>query len=316
MKMPINKLNNNRNLLITSLSTLMFAMAATPAFAQGSGPVLEIENFLSDKGNVWRIDGQEKLNVSSCRSNNSRVELSFGSWSWLGRSGGYKNLNEYPHLKITLPSNAALKISDSIIFGDSQDLGSADISLNHCSDLVFESISKYLNLNIAGSGDFTAKDIGSADIAIKGSGDVVLDDVGDLSLSISGSGDFNAETVRGVAALRVHGSGDIEIDDIRGSLNYKSQGSGDLSIDEITAETAQISVNGSGGVEIDTGDIKEMTVSTNGSGDVSYRGHAGDVEARANGSSDVYIRKTSGEVWANVNGSAGVKINGVRYHRD
>lgn len=334
-------ISNIRTACVASLSALLLCAAHTPAFAQDifqqAQPTLEIENFIgrmtitngesvsikgadggtiSDNENVWNIDGGEDIKVSSCRESNSRVEISFGSWSWLGRSGGYKNLDEYPHLKITLPSNTHLKISGSVIYGDGKDLGSADISLGHCSDLVFGDITGPLDLDISASGDLTADHVGAADIRIKGSGDVTLESVSDLEVSINGSGDFEVGAITGDAILSSRGSGDIDIDELTGVLDYQSNGSGDLSIDDIESDQVKISTNGSGDVDFGSGNIDRLKVRTNGSGDVSFRGQAGDVEARSNGSSDIYVRKASGEVRANVSGSGGVKIDGVRYKRD
>ena len=122
--------------MMTGLSVLTLSAAFTPAYAQESGAVLEIENFigrltitngervsvkgeangsLSQTDNLWHIDGGEEIEGASCRENNSRIELSIGSWSWIGRRGGYKNLNEYPHLKVTLPPHAHLKVSESCL---------------------------------------------------------------------------------------------------------------------------------------------------------------------------------------------------------
>lgn len=318
-------------------SALSYSAVLTPAFAADSAPSLEIENFIgritivngddvSIKGeaqgtvrrdkNMWYVDGEEKIKQTSCRNKGSKIELSFGNWSWRRLTGGYEDLNDYPHLKVTLPRDAHLKISESVIYGDSKDLGAADISLKHCSDLALGSIAGALDLNIASSADVKAEDVGTADISVKGSGDVSFDAIGDLNLSIIGSGDFNAESVTGRTVLKTHGSGDIEINELHGSLKYNNQGSGDLWIDDITATDVQISLHGSGDAEIMSGSIETVSVSTNGSGDVAFKGRAGDVGVRSNGSSDVYIRKSSGDVHIATNGSGSAKVNGVRYDRD
>lgn len=328
--------NSIKTLLITGLSVASFVGLSSPAFAQDTVS-FEVMNFigrmtivngdevsikgadagtLSEQGTVWRVDGGEEIKVTSCRENNSRVELSFGSWSFLGRSGGYKNLDEYPHLKVTLPDTARLTISDSVIYGDAKDLGAADITLNHCGDLVLGSIAQTLELEIKGSADLEADDVGTANIFIRGSGDVSLDEVGDFSLSINGSGDVDVSSINGAATLNTNGSGDIEIDDIDGSLEYRNQGSGDLSIDDLRASTAYISINGSGDVEIDSGGVDDISITTNGSGDVSFGGQAGDVKVRSSGSSDVFVKDASGDVRARVNGSGSVKVDGTRYKRN
>ncbi|MEP6343999.1 MAG: DUF2807 domain-containing protein [Maricaulaceae bacterium] len=322
--------------LIAGLTLVSFSSLSTTAFAQET-VTFEIENFigrltitngdevsikgadantLSEQGNVWRIDGDEEINVTSCRANNSRVELSFGSWSWLGRSGGYKNLDEYPHLKVTLPDNANLKLSDSVIYGDIADLGAADITLNYCADMVLGSVERQLKLEILGSADLQADTVGYADVTIRGSGDLSLEQVGDFTLSVNGSGDVDVETINGTALISSKGSGDIEIDDLVGNFEYRSQGSGDLSIDELRGDKAYISVNGSGDVEIDAGDVVDLSIKTNGSGGVDYGGRSDNVFARSNGSSDIYVKTARAEVTASANGSGSVKVDGVRYERD
>ena len=322
----------------SSLSTAAIAQdRVTSAVATSEVITFEIENFigrmtikngegfsikgadantLSEKGNVWRIDGREEVKVTSCRESNSRVELSFGSWNWLSRSGGYKNLDEYPHLKVTLPDTARLKISKSVIYGDTKDLGAADITLNHCGDLVLGSVAETLDVEIKSSADVHADNVGTANVSIHGSGDVSLNEVGDFSLSINGSGDVDVSSINGTAILNTNGSGDIEIDDINGSLEYRSQGSGDISIDDLQASNAYISTNGSGDVEIDSGDVIDLSVKTSGSGDVDYGGHAETVTARTSGSSDIYVKKVSGEVSVSVSGSGSVRMDGIRYERD
>ena len=328
--------NPFKTCLIVGLSLASFSSLSQTATAQDVA-TFEIENFIgrltitngetfSIKGeqsgsltqseSIWRIDGDEEINVTSCRQNNSRIELSFGSWSWFGRSGGYKNLDEYPHLKVTLPATAKLKISQSVIYGDVQDLGAADITLNHCGDMVLGSIDGQFNLEILGSADLQAGTVGRADITIRGSGDVSLDKVGDFALSVNGSGDIDVETINGTASILSNGSGDVEIDDLVGHFEYRNRGSGDLSIDDLHADKAYINVNGSGDVEIDSGDVVDLSVKTNGSGDVDYGGQADNVVARTNGSSDIYVKTANGEVIASANGSGSVKVNGVRYERD
>ena len=333
----------------------------TPAFADDNqaetfAPSLQIENFIGrmtivngetvsitgevdgtvaqDK-NSWHIDGGEVLRNSHCRKNKSRIEVSFGSWNWLGRSGGYKNLSDYPHLKITLPAHAHLKISDSIIFGDSENLGTADISLDHCSDLVLGTVTGDFTLDISGSADVKAQNIGTGDISIHGSGDVLVADVEGLDLVISGSGDFDAgyisgkttvsvngsgdvdiEHIQGGLDYRGNGSGDIDVDSLNGALDYSNHGSGDIVIDKIYANVVDVSLNGSGDAALGAGKIGRIYVSTHGSGGVTFRGDAGDVDVRTRGSSDVFVRTASGEVKANVQGSSDVKINGVRYKRN
>lgn len=273
------------------------------------------ETTVTQDGQRWAVSGDIIAKASSCRENNSRVEISLGDWSWRGRRGGYKNLNEYPHLKITLPPDAYLKISNSVIYGDVDNIGRADIDLRHCGDLVLGNISRGLDLNISGSADFTAKDIGKANVRVTGSGDVTADNIGALSLDVTGSGSFEAKSVTGSANITVQGSGSVEIDDVVGNLDYEGNGSGELSIDDIEAEELSIRINGSGDVEIDSGEIGKVSIITNGSSDVSYDGKAENLRVKASGSSDVTVKKVSGEIDVNVSRAADVRVNGVDYKR-
>jgi len=328
---------------LSSTAILMLAVltAQSPSFAQTSRsdvvPALKIENFigritvkngdimrvenakdgtLTQDGQSWVISGGEEINGVNCRARNSRVEISFGNWSWRKRSGGYKNINDYPHLKITLPKHAHLDISGSVIYGDIDDLGSAHIRMPACADITARHITGELDLGISGSGDFSAENIGTAQIRIGGSGDVILEDVGPLNLSISGSGDFDAESVDGDAAISVNGSGDIEVETITGNLEYKNNGSGDLLIDSLNGDLLDVRLNGSGDVEIDRGDVIDARINTNGSGDVDFGGTAVNADVQTSGSSDVRIKKASGEVHVDVGGSSDVYVNRTHYERD
>ncbi len=300
-------------------------------------PVLKIDNFigritvenaevmgvegakddtLKQDGLSWAILGGEEIKGVNCRARNSRIEISLGNWRWRKRSGGYKNINDYPHLKVTLPKQAHLDISSSVIYGDIDDLGSAHIHMPSCSDITARNIAGKLDLGISGSGDFSAENIGEAKIKISGSGDVVLGETGPLTLTISGSGDFNAETITGDATIRVNGSGDIEIDKITGRLEHKNNGSGDLLIDRVSGDLLNIRLNGSGDVEIDRGDVTDAQIVTHGSGDVDFGGTAVNVDVQASGSSDVRIKKATGEVSVDVSGSSDVYVNRIHYQRE
>jgi len=325
-------------LAATALSTLALTTSLSPVLAQTpEAATVEIDSFigrvtitngdevsirgeaegtLSRNGSSLVIDGKDKVEVTSCRQRNSRVELSFGDWSWRGRSGGYKNIDEYPHLKITVPEDTRLIIKDSVIYGDVETIDSAEINMPHCSDLVIGDVTGELDVNIAGSADLTAQDVGEASIKITGSGDVTVDDVGSLSLNITGSGDFEAENIAGDVIISVQGSGDVELDKLVGSLTYDSQGSGDLNIDKITQGDVLMTLQGSGDVEIDSGKVEDINITVRGSGDVSYGGSAVDADITAHGSSNVYVKKASGDVQVSISSSADVYVNGNHYERN
>lgn len=354
-----------KTLILTTATALALTpvLLSAPAHAN-DGPTLSITNFIGQvtvnkaggditvrgerdgtvntDGARTVIDGGEVLNTTNCRNVNGKVSLSIGNKNWGWRKGGYKDLDTYPHLKITIPAGTHVQIDDSIIFGQITDIGSGDINISSCSDLNVGDIAGNLNSRISGSGDLMVGDIGGAlDLSISGSGDFDSGDVGALNLSVSGSGDADigdvaknanenggltviklsgsgdveAGVIYGNADIRVSGSGDADIDGVIGDLIIESRGSGNASIDTINAPRLSVSTSGSGDIDIEGGTAGDVLATAGGSSSVQLDITAETATVKAGGSSDIRIRKTTSEPEVSVGGSADAKINGQRYTR-
>ncbi|MCF6219781.1 MAG: DUF2807 domain-containing protein [Robiginitomaculum sp.] len=352
------------------LATALFSNTAmsSPTWAKDV-PTVTIENFIGTidvrtgdydkitvtdadgapvelRGANVMIDGGETLNNTNCKKSNSSIKISVGNWRWNKRKGGYKNLEDYPHVTITAPENTHLVIDHAIIFGDVGNIGSADLRLRSCGDLEFADIGGKIDLSIsgsgdvslgtvgagdigiAGSGDFTAHDMDSLELSIAGSGDVRIADItgpvrasiagsgdaefgrvgGDLSFRSAGSGDLSVGNIGGNATLTTGGSGDMDIGRIDGDLVYTSGGSGDLDAEYVGGSKLSAKVGGSGSAEIDGGNVTDIYASVGGSGSIGYDGQTTNAELHANGSGSITIREPSGRLRKEKHGSGSIRI--------
>jgi len=292
------------------------------------------------------IDDDQTINNINCRKSNLSANISIGKWTWKKRKGGYKDLEEFPRVIITAPENTHLAIDEAIIFGDVDNIGSADIHVRSCGDLEFANIDGHLDLgiagsgdftvgnigtgdiNIAGSGDFTARGIQSVEVALAGSGDVQIGDIdgpatirsagsgdneignvgGDFSFSGAGSGDLNVENIVGDASISIAGSGDIEINRIEGSLTYSGGGSGDFDADYVGGEKFSSKSGGSGTVDINGGNVTELYIKVGGSGNVYYDGQSTNAKLYVGGSGEITIREPNGRLVKEKHGSGSIRI--------
>ena len=336
--------------LATLTATSCLALLATAVTAKDA-PTLTIENFIgtidvrtgdydkitvtdADGANVEQlkngvlIDDDQTIKNTNCRKSKASIKISVGGRNWYKRKGGYKNLNEYPQLKITAPENTHLVIDNAVIFGDVDDIGSADIQVRSCGDLEFANISGHLDLSAAGSGDFTAQNIQSVEISTAGSGNVKIDDIantvsissagsgdnnignvgGDFEYASAGSGDLQVDNIQGNTDITTAGSGDVEIDSIEGSLSYTSAGSGNFEADYVGGEKLSSKSGGSGSVEIDGGNVTELYVKIGGSGDVRYDGQSTNAELYASGSGEITVQEPSGSLCKKKRGSGSIRI--------
>ena len=264
------------------------------------------------KDNGLIIDGNEVIDSSSCKKVNGNIDISIGKKSWLKRIGGYKNLEDYPNINITVPAGAHLDIKDSVIFGTGEDFGSVDAHMKSCGALDIGIVNGPLVLNLSGSGDFSALDVGTANVRVSGSGDVELGDMQTAVLKVSGSGDISGGNITGASKITATGSGDIELESITGDLVYEGRGSSDFDVDRVDGRIS-ITVSGSGDVEIDRGEAPTFLVTSRGSSNVKYGGAADDVTVAASGSGSVKIKDATGERAVKSSGSSYVKIGSVRY---
>ena len=255
------------------------------------------------------IDGGETIKQVNCRQNKLSVDISIGNWGWKKRSGGYKNLNEYPKVKITAPATTHVIIDDSVIFGEIGTIGSADLRVRSCGDLELADVTGELDLRISGSGDVSMDNAGPAIVSVSGSGDLVGGNFASLDLSVSGAGDVEIEDVIGFADISTSGSGDVEIGEIGDGLEYRGSGSSNLDAESVTGDV-NIRTSGSGDVSIEDGQVGTLKIVSSGSSNVEFDGDAVDIEARASGSSDVYVNRPSGALQTSDSGAGDVHVDG------
>jgi len=180
------------------LKTILLGTALTTVFvvpALADNPELNIVNFVGtiniepgDKitvkgersgtmdrsGEAVTLDGGETINSVNCRNSYGKFNISINNKRWFGSMGGFKDLDEYPTLFITAPETLHLTIKKSVIFGDTGDLGSADLDLSSCGELTIGDVSGTLDLDINGSADLIGGSAGSVNIDIGGSAAQIL----------------------------------------------------------------------------------------------------------------------------------------------
>lgn len=311
-------------------SAACLALLASPAFAKNA-PVLKIENFIGtidittgnhDKITITdadgapvekaqgrvTIDGGHTIKSVNCRSKKSSVKINLGGWKYKKRRGGYKDISEYPYVKITMPNTAHLIIKNSVIFGDVETIGSGDLAIRYCGDIDFGDIKGDLNLRISGSGDVKIGDAGAADLHVSGSGDLEAGDLASADIYVSGSGDLDIGDIQGHAKIRSSGAGDIQIDSLLGGLDYEGSGSSDFEARSVRGGNLHIHSSGSGDVSIADGDVKTLEINASGASDVSYRGRAVNAEAHASGAADITINTPSGYLEKSTSGAGEVRI--------
>jgi len=319
-----------------SLGTLATAsclvLLTTPSYAS-DGPVLKIENFIgtveivtgdynkisitdADGANFSRSDNGLELNDDisirsyHCRYKKDKPMVGKGKWSWATGGTNYRNISEYPLVKITAPANTHLEIDKSIIFGAVGNIGSAHLHIGSCGDMVFGDVNGNLDLSISGSGDITLGRAGVSEISVSGAGGLIAGNLASADISVSGSGDLTLGNVAGFTDIGSSGAGDVEIGSIGGGLNIHSSGASDLEIDSVTGGDLSIRVSGSSDVTIASGSVNTLFIEASGASDVTYNGSSIDAEARASGASDIYIHNPSGHLRTSDSGAADVNVRG------
>jgi hypothetical protein len=335
-----------------ALSLPISAKADTP-------PQLVIENFIgtinwvNNSGDV-RLTQQDNAGRLDVKTNGSSLSIDggisdpdgddckgyYGSFDISlfgdkkrnsGKFGGYKDLENYPVLNISLPKDTELVVRNAIVFTEgTPDIASADLDLTHCGKINLGNVEGALLLEsrgssdvtlgdageieaeLRGSGDLEAQNIGDVTYKGRGSGDVSLQQVSNVSLITSGSGDAEIEDIMGYAKLSTSGSGDIDIGSIRGDLEYEGSGSGDLSVDDIRGDGGNIldlSTSGSGDISIGDGSIAYLSIRAAGSANVNVDGIIKDADVRASGSSDIYLDTVTGDIKQRTSGSSDIHID-------
>ncbi len=346
------KFIKTKTIVISAVSCL--ALLAGTANAK-TAPTLRIENFIgtidvttsgtgkivineadgapvSRSGENITIDAGYKINNSRCKQNRHSIKIDIGKWKLNKRGGGYKNLTEYPHMKISAPSNVNLIIEKSVIFGDVENIGSGDIHVRSCGKLNVGDVSGDMVLGISGSGDINMGDVagdlrvrisGSGDaeigdantqsgasvVRVSGSGDLLAGNLASLELEISGSGDVTAGNIANGAKIHSSGSSDIELGRIEGYLDYSGSGSSDFDADSIVGDLS-VRASGAGDITIDGGDVDTLYIKASGASNVDYDGRSKDAEAYASGAADISINRPTGNLRSHEGGAGDVHVDG------
>jgi len=320
----------NKFTSLSALAVASLAVLSTPAFAKDA-PVLKIKNFIGtveivtgdfDTINVTDADGANfsrgtnslelnddiSIRAYNCRYKKDKPMIGKGKWSWRTGGNGYRNINEFPLVKITAPANTHLDIDKSIIFGNVQTIGSAHLHIGSCGDMEFGDVNGNLDVSISGSGDIILGNAGVSDISVSGAGDLTAKNLASADISVSGSGDLMLGNIAGFTDIGSSGAGDIEIGSIGGGLGIQSSGASDIEIDSVTGGDLNIYASGSSDITIDDGSVDTLFIKASGASDITYYGSSVDAEARASGASDIYMHRPSGQLRSSDSGAADVNI--------
>lgn len=234
---------------------------------------------------------------------------------------------ELARVRITVPEGTSLVIEDSIIRGSSGDLGSLDLSADHCGSFQAGAIGGQARIALSGSMDVTTAHItGAADIETSASGDVRIGDAASLSAALSGSGDVAAGDVAGPIEASLSASGDFSAGSAT-QADVSASGSGDVTLGSVAGRlAARLSASG----DLEAGDAGVLDAVTTGSGDIgigdapggiSFRsgasgslnaGDAGGVNATLNGSGGAYLDSVNGAVRLVLSASGDIEIDAGR----
>ncbi len=211
---------------------------------------------LSMRQGVVEISGQ-KMRRRNCRERGDKIYL--GKSRFLGAFGlGRKYpLEDFPSITVTAPIGTFLEISGGQVFGESGDLGEADIQLNGC-------------------GKFSIGDV-----------------AGNLDVQVNGPGDFVSGDVGGALDALVNGVGDLVVGDVKGEVEAEVNGVGDMTIASVNGRV-YAHVNGVGDIDIEAGTATPFIARVNGVGDVSFEGHAIGVDAQVHGVGGISIGSYEG----------------------
>lgn len=319
-------------LLNTGLGlSLLAGLAITNQAFADDAPVLKIENFIgtveiitsntgkiivndADGANIIRsgsnltIDDDISIRSYNCNHKKDRAMIGKGKFRWNSSSKGYRDIREFPLVKISAPANVHLEIEGSILFGTVGDIGSGHLHIGSCGDITFGDVNGQLDLSVSGSGDVIMGSAGASDISVSGSGDLTAKNLASADIHVSGSGDLELGDIAGATDIGSSGAGDLEIGSIGGGLSVHSSGASDLEVDSVTGGDLTIRVSGSSDVTIKDGSVDTLFIKASGASDVTYGGSSVDAEARASGASDITIRQPSGHLRTSDSGAADVNI--------
>jgi len=263
---------------------------------------------ISGRSNITVDGGFEKIDGKDCKSSYGNFDIDWFGKKSEGHIGGFKDLEDYPVLNITVPSDTKLVIRNSVLFTLGEpDVREADLDLRHCGNVKLGDVENTLALdsrgsadvsagrtgqiaaNLRGSGDLEAGDTGDVMAKSHGSGDIELGNAGSIEVSLHGSGDLESEDVNGPVNLTSQGSGDVELNDVEGSLTYSSFGSGDLDVSSVTGDKLYLKSHGSGDIDVEGGNVEKLTIIMRGSATAEYDGEARTADLNTSGSGDIYV---------------------------
>ena len=147
----------------------------------------------------------------------------------------------------------------------------------------------------------------NAKVSIAGSGRIALGAIKEtLDLEVAGSGHFTAVSAA-AAQIEIAGAGEVNLGPLAGGLSAEVAGSGDIRVARVNGPV-DIEIAGSGSVAIDGGQATPFQVEIAGSGDVLFKGHAVDPNVQVFGSGDVTVGSYSGRLTQEVAGSGDFKV--------
>lgn len=314
--------------LISSAALAGLALAPA-AFAQTS---LEIEDFIGSV--TWSngplsveieenavdttVSGRSQMTVnggivnidgSDCKSSYGRFDIDWFGKRSEGHFGGFKDLEDYPVLNITMPADTKLVIRNSVLFTQGEpDIADADLELRYCGSITLGDVENTLALDSRGSADVSVGRTGQIAASLKGSGDLTGENTGDVLIKSHGSGDVELGNAASIE-ISLHGSGDLEVGDVKGSVDLSSRGSGDLQVASVTGPQAYLKSHGSGDIDIGGGAVEDLEIIVRGSADAEFSGEAKMANLSSSGSGDIYVNRVSGVAEIKSSGSGDVEID-------
>ncbi len=147
----------------------------------------------------------------------------------------------------------------------------------------------------------------SARVVVAGRGRINVGAIKEtLDLEIAGSGDFTAASAQS-AEVEIAGGGNVVIGPLAAGLNADVAGSGDIRVAQVNGPF-DAEIAGSGGIVVDGGQASSFSVSIAGSGDVLFRGHAVNPKVEIMGSGSVTVGSYSGALSQDIAGSGEFKV--------
>jgi hypothetical protein len=216
---------------------------------------------IRQNGSTTVIDGGLRMNrINGCNTVMGKTVVHV-------RGVGDVKWEDIPQVVVRVPLKAEIGAGGAV-FGSVGRTDSLELSNAGCGDWTVANVKGRFELSQAGSGDTKAGSAGSAEINIAGSGDVSTKEIGgDLEINIAGSGGVTAASVNGKLETNIAGSGDVTISGGHSrSVEVSVMGSGDVNFDGV-ADNVEVSVAGSGDVRVAkaTGNVHKSVA---GSGDV------------------------------------------------